>query len=200
MKEIWKDIYFIDKGITYDYRGLYQVSNIGRVKSVERKVKSKNGYRIVKERILKSKINRYGYYEVGLSKNSKIKTIRVNRIVASMFIPNPNNYPVVNHISGAKIDNNSKNLEWCSQSENLKHAFRIGLMKRSTPMKGRTGEKHPKSKKVNQYDLQGNFIKTWDCIRSVERKLNINSQNISACCRGTRNRTGGYRWGYANKG
>ena len=86
MAEIWKDI--------QNYEALYQVSNYGRVKSLSR-VDSKGNKR--NEKILKGRKNRQGYYDVALSKNGKQKFFRVNRLVAQAFIPNPNNYPCVNH-------------------------------------------------------------------------------------------------------
>lgn len=187
--EEWKDI--------KNYEGLYQISNWGRVKSLEKLVNASNQcgkkhLRPVKERILKARVNKWGYYEVTLSKNSKTKTFRVNRLVAITFIPNPNNYPVVNHINGIKKDNSVENLEWCTYSENLKHAFRTGLKKPTAPMKGKRGKELVHSKEVIQYDLKGNLIREWECIATAQRTLKIN--NISACCRGIRNKAGGYVW------
>ena len=194
MQEIWKDIYFVDKGIIYDYRNLYQVSNMGRI----RKILFKNRWvEKKKEKILKFKINNWGYYEVTLSKTSKVKTFRVNRIVAKIFIPNPNNYLEVNHINGIKIDNRVENLEWCTRSKNLKHSFEIGLRKPSTPMKGKRGKETGNFKEILQYDLKGNLIKKWECIALAQRVLGIN--NISACCRKKRKKAGGYKWEYANE-
>ena len=86
MGEIWKDI--------QNYEGSYQVSNYGRVKSLSR-VDSRGNKR--NEKILKGRKNRQGYYDVALSKNGKQKFCRINRLVAQAFIPNPNNYPCVNH-------------------------------------------------------------------------------------------------------
>jgi len=70
-----------------------------------------------------------GYYYVCLSKNGKVRKFKVNRLVAQAFIPNPDNKPFVNHIDGDKLNNNVNNLEWCTQSENMLHAYKYGLRK-----------------------------------------------------------------------
>ena len=117
MQEIFKDI--------TGYEDLYQVSNIGRVKGLERKVKhSINGYKIVPERILKSVVtgNR-GYLFIVLSKLGKQKTFILHRLVALAFIPNPLNKRTINHKNGIKTHNSINNLEWNTYSENNQHAI-----------------------------------------------------------------------------
>lgn len=122
MNEEWKDI----KG----YEGLYQVSSLGRVKNLERYVRAKNNsLRKNKEKILSFFINKNGYQEATLSKNSKKRLHRVNRLVAEAFIPNPENKPQVNHKDGNKLNNRVNNLEWCTRSENMIHAWKNGLCK-----------------------------------------------------------------------
>lgn len=122
MKEEWKDI--------KEYEGCYQISNLGRIKSLERYVKAKNNkLRKNKEKILSFFINKNGYLEATLCKNCKKRLHRVNRLVAETFIPNLENKPCVNHIDGNKLNNNANNLEWCTYSENLIHAWRNGLCK-----------------------------------------------------------------------
>lgn len=116
--ETWKDIPL--------YEGKYQVSNLGNVKSLQ----LCNGNTTTKrEKILKNIIYGNGYYYVCLSKNGKVKKYKVNRLVAQAFVPNPKNKPFVNHIDGDKLNNYYKNLEWCTQSENMKHASMLGLRK-----------------------------------------------------------------------
>ena len=114
MKEIWKDI----KG----YEGLYQISNTGKIKSLERYKDNHSKKQLVKEKIRKQIISKTGYYTCMLTKNGNLKLFKVHRIVAEAFIPNPNNYPIINHIDGNKLNNNVSNLEWCTRSENQKHA------------------------------------------------------------------------------
>lgn len=120
MKEVWKPI--------EGYEGLYEVSNLGRIKSLRRDVAIPNprlgtvGYRTYPERIKPCVENRHGYYQVTLSKEAKSRTLRVHRLVALAFIPNPDNKPYINHIDGNKKNNRVSNLEWCTASENNWHA------------------------------------------------------------------------------
>lgn len=116
MKEIWKDI--------EGYEGLYKISNYGRVKSIPR-----NGTQVKTEKILKRIITDCNYVVAVLSKENKIKRILVHRLVAKAFIPNPENKPCINHKDGNKHNNCVDNLEWCTYSENLKHAFANNLRK-----------------------------------------------------------------------
>ena len=116
-KEIWKDI--------TGYEGLYQVSNIGRVKSLPREIGRylRNRYKILNYNI---RNNRYAF--VGLYNNKKVKYFSVHRLVALTFIPNPLKKSEVNHKNGIKLDNRVKNLEWVTSSENKIHAFNNGLI------------------------------------------------------------------------
>lgn len=110
IEEIWKDI--------FDYDGLYQVSNLGRVKSFHKN----------KEMILKSFKNRCGYHQVDLFKNKKGKTITNHSLVMQMFrLEEKFNYTEINHIDGNKENNSVYNLEWCTRSYNIKHAYENGL-------------------------------------------------------------------------
>lgn len=118
--EIWKDI----KG----YEGLYQISNFGSVKSLSRVICNNGGIYTINEKILKPS-NNGGYLQVVLQKDSKIKTIKVHRLVAEAFILNPEGKPQVNHINGIKGDNTVDNLEWSSIKENVQHAWLNGLNK-----------------------------------------------------------------------
>lgn len=121
--EIWRDI----KG----YEGLYQVSSLGRVKSLERKIKTKNKYgemyRIVPEKILKTNMIHKGYLQVKLC-NQEQKNLLVHRLVAEAFIPNVENKDQINHINGIKTDNRIENLEWITGKDNIQHAMEIGLI------------------------------------------------------------------------
>lgn len=112
--EIWKDV----KG----FEGLYQVSNYGNIKSLPKKKGKGKGY-FTKEKILKPKTDRYGYFVVCLRKNNKNHNMSIHRCVALSFCKNPFNKTVVNHKDGNKKNNMSSNLEWCTVQENTKHAY-----------------------------------------------------------------------------
>ena len=120
--EIWKDI----KG----YENYYQVSNYGRIKSKARirKGKQKQFY-LTKEKILRAHVNKKrGYVQILLTKKAEQRLYLCHRLVAEAFIPNPNNYSEINHIDGNKQNNYVKNLEWCTHSENIKHAYNKSLI------------------------------------------------------------------------
>lgn len=118
--EIWKDI--------EEFKGLYQVSNFGRVRSIDRIITYKTGTkRLTKGIILTIGQNKLGYQQVSLSKNDKMYSRRVHRLVANAFIKNTKNYKEVNHIDGNKKNNKVENLEWCNRSQNMQHAVRLGL-------------------------------------------------------------------------
>lgn len=185
MEEIWKDV--------KDYEGLYQVSSIGRIKSLPR-----NGT-INKERILKCTVDKDGYLKVNLSKNNIQRKIIVHRLVAMAFISNPYNYPQVNHIDGNKQNNEATNLEWVSNKENIQHAYKIGLITHEKITKNlkhysEIGKKNPKSVQVVQYDLNGNFIKEWGSVNQIQKELGYHSQNICCCCQGKYKKAFGYIW------
>lgn len=154
------------------YEGKYKISNLGNVKSVKKQI------------ILKPIIHKKGYLRVALYKKNKSKRYLIHRLVAEAFIENPNNYMEINHKDENKQNNNVSNLEWCSRSYNVNY----GTRNKST------------SKNINQYDMQGNFIKKWESIKEVERQLGINNAHICQCCKqNERYKTaGGYIWRYAD--
>lgn len=195
MEEIWKDI--------VGYEGLYQVSNLGRIKSLEREFYIKNQYggiskRKTKEIIKKQFLTQYGYKSIGLNKGGKETKFQVHRLVAETFIPNPEDKPCVNHINCDKTNNKVENLEWCTYSENEKHAYENNLHKKH--MKGRFGILNPSSKKISQYDLNGDFIKTWNSLSEASKELNLSCANLSACClkKYGHKTCGGYKWDFTN--
>ena len=177
MEEIWKPV----KG----YEELYQVSNLGRVKSLER-IDCHGQPR--KEKILRYGINK-GYCYVTLCKNGKHTTFLVHRLVAEAFIPNPNNYPQVNHKDENPSNNCVENLEWCDQKYNSNYGTRNKRIFEKT-----TNGKL--SRPVLQYDLEGNFIKEFPSTQEVQRELKIYQTSISACCRGKLKTAYGFKWKY----
>ena len=206
MKEIWKDI----KG----YEGLYQVSNLGRVKSLER-YDSYN--RKVDEKILKTKEN-LGYIYVNLHKNGIQKGYKVHRLVAEAFIPNPDNKPCVDHINTIKDDNRVDNLRWVTYEENMnnpatkekcseinkgktlseehKNKISEALKGENNYWYGKFGAENLWSKSVVQLTLDGELIKIWGGMREAEREEGFHHSRISECCRQLRDKYKGYKWMY----
>lgn len=113
-----------------NYEGYYQVSNLGRVKSLERRVKNyPSGTRFIKSAPLKTRVGTTGYLTVDLCKKGRASKYKIHRLKAIAFIPNPKNYPQINHIDGNKLNNDLSNLEWCSSASNILHAYSCGLHK-----------------------------------------------------------------------
>jgi hypothetical protein len=182
-EEIWKPI--------IGYNNQYEVSNFGNVRSLGITYTDKNG-KIYKKKpkILSKQIYGAGYYKVDL--NHKIKNIHV--LLATAFIPNPENKPTVNHKDGIKTNTYLNNLEWATYSENNKHATDNNL--RQSPWTGKFGIDNPKSKPVIQYDKKYNKINEFVNAREAEKITGIGYKHISDCCLGKRKTTGGYIWKY----
>lgn len=183
MKEIWKPV----KG----YEGLYEVSNTGRVKSVERTVKSYNGWnRTFHEKILtlhSSKITTRHpkpMYHVELWKDNKRKVPMIHRLVAEAFIPNPDGKPQVNHIDGDRSNNRVDNLEWVTCSENSMHAYKTGLSK-------------PKGcKPVKGVNKKTGVVVKYQSVEEAARELSGNPDAIRAALKGRSASSCGYYWEY----
>jgi hypothetical protein len=192
MKEIWK---WID-----GYKDMYQVSNLGRVRSVDRYVYcevSPNKLQHIFGKVLKQGCNHKGYPIVYLSKDGKQKTITVHRLVAKTFIDNPLSLPQVNHKDGCKTNNCVENLEWCDNSYNQKHAWESGLQPSYEESNGRGRP----ARAVAMLDLNtGEILKTFETLASVKRETGINQFNVRSVCLGLRNHAGGYGWKFINKG
>lgn len=151
--EIWKDV--------PNYEGYYQVSNLGNVKSLSRIISNGTGKVITKEKYLVPNVLAKGYLQVTFYKNRIRKCYQVHRLVALIFLDNPNNYPQINHINGNKKDNRVENLEWCDNSMNQIHAWKIGLQKPH-----HCGGGAPK-KKVALLDSNGDIERVFDSIREA---------------------------------
>jgi len=143
-------------------------------------------------KILKPFINSC-YYRVNLylSKTEK-KLCQLHRILAEVFIENPENKKEVNHIDGNKLNNSLDNLEWVTRVENALHSYKYGLQKSK---KGKNNDKH---KKVIQFDLNNKEIKVWDCVMDIERELGLSSGGISNSCLGKSKTSYGFKWKYIN--
>ena len=173
MEEIRKDVVW--------YEGKYMVSNIWRVKSLDRDIVWwMYWHRSLLGKLLRNKTDNNWYISILLS-TQKIKIrYRVHRLVAQAFIPNTENKKEVNHKNWIKTDNNIGNLEWVTHKENEKHSYAI-LNKKPTREK-RYWVNHCRSKKIWQYRKNWEFVRSWDNGRDVERILWFMHQWISACC------------------
>ena len=180
LKEIWRDI--------SEYEGLYQISNFGRVKSLQK------GNR--KEKILKNGIGSVGYLSVGLYKDGKARTANVHRLVAEAFIPNPLNKTQVNHKDGCKANPIVTNLEWVTPSENNKHAFATGLSK--VWNKGIIGSRNPVSKAIVKISKDGD-IEEFDCMSDASRKYGFDSGAMTKVCQNKASNHKGYVFQYKDE-
>lgn len=176
--EIWRDI----KG----YDGLYQVSNEGRVKSVDRVIETSNGKRLYKGRIITPYEKKNGYYTVDLYNKGKKEKKFVHKLVGDTFIPNPHKYTVVDHIDGDKQNNNIENLRWCTQQQNNNFELYRSHQKNNKL----------KSKIVYMYDSNDLLIAIYPSTKEVERQMNIHSGTVSKWCLGKCEDKKGYKWSY----
>ena len=161
--EEWRDV----KG----YEGLYQVSNEGRVKALERIVVYKNGSKHKYEEHIMENVVVQGYCYVGLNSSNKQKRLRVHRLVAQAFIPNPSNLPEINHKNECTTDNNVENLEWCDRSYNINYGTR----------NERVGKHY--EKKVYQYSIDGELLRVFDSLTDAANFNRCNIGNLSTGCR-----------------
>ena len=171
--EIWKDI----KG----FEGLYQVSNYGRIKSLNRLYARGNKQ---KEKILKLTINPRGYYQIGLRKQSIVKWYLVHRLVYEAFNGTIPEGLQVNHINEVKTDNRLSNLNLMTHKENINWGTGI---ERST---------NKRSKPVLQFTLDNILVKEYSSTKQVERDNGFNHSHISACCNGKYKQMYGFKWKY----
>lgn len=191
MEEVWKDI--------PGYEGLYQVSNLGIVKSYDRIVKhNKGGTAKRNGTVLKQSTNIWGYNMVTLCKD-KIQTGKsVHRLIAISFIHNPENKPQVNHKNGVKTDNRIENLEWVDAFENMAHAFKTGLIitkkGNKSHMYGKTGFESNVSIPVVQYSLDGQFICIYGSANQAAISINGSNNSIRLCCLNKIKSSGGFQW------
>ena len=185
--EIWKPV--------TNYENYYEVSNFGNVKSVNRHVKCKGNSLL----FLQGKLMNYviSNKRVTLCKEHKGKQFFTHRLVALAFIDNIDLKPQVNHKDGDKLNNQVSNLEWCTQSENVIHAYKTGLTIPTGKRKGINGYLHPQSKVVLQIDLNGVIIDEYGSI-GVTKFAGFTPQHVHSCCIGKLKTHKKFKWQYKN--
>lgn len=173
--EIWKPV--------SGYEGFYEVSNLGRVKSLPRWVNTANGGKQYRPgKVLKPQFNG-AYYHVRLSVHHKIKIFLVHRLVAKSFIAPIEGKPWVNHINGIKTDNEVWNLEWSNVSENTKHAFRTGLAK---PLTGKNHPQYGKESVRRKRVIDSSTGKTFNSVDEAAKSVGVSRSHLSSMLTGFR--------------
>ena len=196
--EVWKDV--------VGYEGLYMVSSMGRIKSLERQVwnKSNQCYHTIMEKISLQTIPKRGYPHLTLSKDGVRKTFNTHRLVASAFIPNLDNKPDIDHINTIRTDNRVENLRWVTRKENSNNLLTLKHMSESKKgekhhMWKKYGKLHHNHKPIVQLSLKGEYIKTWDCAADVERDLKIDHRQIAAALKGKHKSAEKFLWVYIDQ-
>lgn len=181
MNEIWKDI--------PGYDGLYKISNLGNIQSIQ--FNHSNMTKPLKF------YDKSGYNRVTLYNKNGHRKVLIHRIVATVFIPNPSNKPIVNHKDGNKLNNCVDNLEWVTHKENVNHAINNNLRPKINCKCPRyTGKENPQSKPLLQLTMDGKVVKEWENSVIASKELNYSFASIRRCARGERNTYKGYKWAY----
>lgn len=192
--EVWKPI--------VGYEGWYEVSSLGRVRSVSHTIVCNNRYEIFhKGKILRQQANvRWRYLSVYLSKNGERKRYVVHRLVAMAFLPNPNNLPEVNHKDENRQNNSVGNLEWCDRVYNTRYGTG-DERRRATARNNKLGKCYPK--RISQYTLDGRYIASYGSSEEAARAIGFprNGGNIRTCARGEKGikQSLGYIWKYTDE-
>lgn len=191
MDEIWVDV--------PDYEQFYQVSNFGRIRSKTRIARNKNGNRIIQGKLLKPGLNSRGYSRLNVKTNAIHKHFFIHRLVANIFVPNPQNKPHVNHLDSNPLNNHYKNLEWVSHLGNMHHAINKGRFdnhfKRLTALFKESNERRQKA--VIGINKQTGVIVSFQSIQEAGRNFNNRAGDICRCCKGEKREVEGYVWEYA---
>ena len=189
--EIWKPV--------VGYEGVYEISSFGRIRSLDRitsyisRTQEGKEYTTThshKGKLMKQHNNHFGYKVIALCIDGKYRTYMVHRLVAEAFIPNPNNYPVVNHKDENKQNNCVENLEWCTQQYNINYGS--GNIRRIDTRN--QNKSYHYQREVGQYTLDGVLIKKYPSASDT----GYCRESIRDCCNGRQKTAYGYKWGYLN--
>jgi hypothetical protein len=137
---------------------------------------------------VKSYLNKFGYRVIVLSVKGKPISTTIHKLVATAYIPNTLERKEINHKNGIKTDNRVENLEWCTRSENIKHAVNSGLLK------VKNGYEHYMSRPILQFTKEDVFIKEWPSALQIQKELGFKQANISKVCNGNRRLASGFKW------
>lgn len=194
MEEIWKDI--------PGYDGYYQVSNLGRIKSLPRG--KQWPYRQTHNNIRKPRLATNGYFKINLSKGNIVKWFGVHRLVAMAFIPNPDNFPRINHKDENKLNNCVDNLEWCTYKYNANYGAGVSRQKESRKknpndvmtrklvgIKNRTP--------IKCWDKDGNFIGFFRSTTEAAERTGVDKSSVSGWCSGRRTKVRKFRFAKADE-
>lgn len=201
--EIWKPI----ECYGGRYKDYYEVSNYGRVKSLERYVRQGNVYRRVKEKIKTEVLNTAGYPSVSLCKDRKARLIPIHILVANAFIPNPDDKSEIDHINTDIKDYRIENLRWVSHKENMNNPTtkrRVYInshskesLRKSIKTKIRNGgQTSPKT--VYQFDINGTYITKFESASDANRNTGVHASSINDCCLMKKQSAGGFLWSRTN--
>ena len=193
--EVWKDV--------VGYEGLYQVSNLGRVKSLDRYVIISDIPRYRKSKIRVQMPSHNGYRRVQVSKEGKTKYFFVHVLVALAFIPNPENKPEIDHINTDRVDNRMENLRWSTRKENASNPLTRQKLSEKEKRKWkeyeyaqRRIEQHHNKREVQQISMTGTVVATYISASYAARLLGVSSRSITACCEGRNQTCLGYFFKY----
>lgn len=189
--EVWRDI--------VGYEGYYQVSNLGRVRALDRVVRhAYSGTQSLKGHVLTPCKGNGHYYSVMLSKNGKAKSTRIHRLVAAAFVPNPQHLKCVNHKDGNKLNNSASNLEWCTQRHNVQHAIDHELL--TFDHMGFTSwseESREHFSKVRKKAIVRSDGKRYSCTAEAAKDLGVTYSAVMHVLRGLAETCKGYKFSYA---